>query len=207
MKEDFKIKDFPEAEAVKILLDRYLIKADKKTRIKTIILLMVGAGILAYVGSPALAIFSVFKAKIKNDTYNKKQIFNSIGFLKRRGLVRQNLKKGKLEMVLTPKGYKDISYINIDLIQINRPKGWDKKWRVVMFDIPVRFNKGREGIRWKLKEFGFFQLQKSVWVYPFDCVKEIAEIANFWGVSKYIEIMLVENISNEQKLRVHFNLV
>lgn len=206
MKKDFKIKDFPEAEAIKILLDRYLIKADKKTRIKTIILLMAGAGILAYVGSPALAAFSVIKAKIKNGTYNKKQISNSLGFLKRSDLVRQNLNKGKLKILLTPKGYKEINFINIDLIKINRPKEWDKKWRVVMFDIPVRFNKGREGLRWKLKELGFFQLQKSVWVYPHDCIKEIAEIASFWGVGKYIELMLVENMSNEQRLRTHFNL-
>jgi hypothetical protein len=107
---------------------------------------------------------------------------------------------------LTPKGEIKLRSIIIDEVVINNPKNWDGKWRLVMYDLPIRFKKARNAFRWKLKDLGFFQLQKSVWLYPYPCEAEILMVADFFGVRGYIEILEVNKILNDKKLRKHFGL-
>src|SRR3989338_1016131 len=92
------------------------------------------------------------------------------------------------------------------LMCINTPKKWDGKWRLVMFDIPMRFTKGREALRYHLKNLGFLQFQKSAWIHPFPCEDEILFIADFFGIGKHVEILTVENLLNDEKLKKHFRL-
>lgn len=40
---------------------------------------------------------------------------------------------------------------------------WDGKWRVVIWDIPEKRRMARDLLRYKLKQLGFSQLQKSIW--------------------------------------------
>ena len=42
------------------------------------------------------------------------------------------------------------------------PREWDKKWRLVTFDVPCAEDSKRCQIRSLLKEFDFFQLQKPL---------------------------------------------
>jgi DNA-binding transcriptional regulator PaaX len=95
---------------------------------------------------------------------------------------------------------------SIDLMRINKPKKWDGKWRVVMFDLPVRFSKARHFLRFKIKQLGFVQFQKSVWIYPYPCTDEILFIAEYYKVRKYIEMMTVLEISDEKTLKERFDL-
>jgi len=90
---------------------------------------------------------------------------------------------------------------------IKRPKKWDKLWRVIIFDIPVEKNKARTALRRKFQEIGFYQIQKSVFVYPYPCEKEIMFIGKFFGVEKFIEIILAKNLGRrEDKIKKFFEL-
>jgi len=95
---------------------------------------------------------------------------------------------------------------SIDLIEIKKPKKWDGKWRLVMFDIPMRFTKGREALRYYLKKLNFFQFQKSAWIYPYPCEDEIIFVADFFGVEKCVEVLTTESILRDEKLKKHFHL-
>ena len=75
-----------------------------------------------------------------------------------------------------------------------------------MFDIPMKFTKGREALRYHLKTLGFFQFQKSAWIYPYPCEDEIIFITDFFGIGKYVEILTVENILRDEKIKKHFSL-
>jgi len=75
-----------------------------------------------------------------------------------------------------------------------------------MFDIPMRFTKGREALRFHLKKLGFLQFQKSAWIYPYPCEDEIIFIADFFKVGKYVDVLTVENILRDDKLKKHYNL-
>jgi len=142
--------------------------------------------------------------------YNKRDIKNAIGNLKRRKLIdiisEQN---GRVKVILTDKGKKRVREFAIDSLTIAKPKKWDKKWRVVIFDIPTqpkRLNIARAALREKIKELGFHKLQKSVWIHPYPCKDEILLVGEIFGVSKFIEILTVEKLLHETKIKASFNL-
>ena len=106
----------------------------------------------------------------------------------------------------TSKGEERLRRIILDEIEIKIPRRWDGKWRLVMYDLPIRFKKARDAFRWKLKNMGFFQFQKSAWIYPYPCEKEVLFVADFYGVRKHIEILEVNKVLHEEKLKKHFEV-
>ena len=75
-----------------------------------------------------------------------------------------------------------------------------------MFDIPIKFNKARGALRSKLKYLGFYQLQKSVWAYPYPCEDEILFLANIFQIEPFIEIFTADELLHENKIRNFFQL-
>ncbi|MBI1755177.1 hypothetical protein HY250_04210 [Candidatus Azambacteria bacterium] len=68
---------------------------------------------------------------------------------------------GTVELVLADEGKQRSLRYQLDTMEINKPTTWDTLWRIVMFDIPERHKKGRDALAWKLKELGFYPLQKK----------------------------------------------
>jgi len=126
--------------------------------------------------------------------------------LRRYKFVRHVKEKENDAYLLTPKGEARLRNIVIDDIKIKNQKNWDGKWHLVMYDLPIRFKKVREAFRWKLKDLDFFQFQKSAWIYPYSCKEEILFVADFFGVRKYVEILEVDKVLDDKKLKVHFGL-
>ena len=84
---------------------------------------------------------------------------------------------------------------------------WDKKWRIVIFDIPQELHNKRNIFRAKLKHLGFHMLQKSVFVFPYPCEEELARYCNQLKISGYINVLLAENLGyTEEEIRKFFNL-
>ena len=148
--------------------------------------------------------FQMFKRSKK---YSRMQIQSAVESTKRQKLIEYVTDKdGKTIVKITKKGETKLRTFDIELMCINTPKKWDGKWRLVMFDIPMRFTKGREALRYHLKKLNFFQFQKSAWIYPYPCEDEIIFITDFFGLGKYVEILTVENLLNDEKLKKHFRL-
>jgi len=98
-------------------------------------------------------------------------------------------------------------FLQIDDLKIKRPKKWDGKWRVLIFDIAQLKKLYREALRGKLKELGFYQLQKSVWVCPFDCRAEVEILKDFFGLKdNELRLILAIDIENDTFLKKHFKL-
>ncbi|MCR4279350.1 MAG: CRISPR-associated endonuclease Cas2 [Candidatus Zambryskibacteria bacterium] len=91
--------------------------------------------------------------------------------------------------------------------KIKIPKKWDKKWRVIIFDIPEKKKKTRDKVREILIAAGFQRLQNSVWVYPYDCEDVIGLMKNELGIGKYLLYMIVEQLENDRFLRMDFDLI
>src|SRR3990167_10881901 len=68
---------------------------------------------------------------------NRKQLGDSIRSLYQSKLIdmKEN-KDGSIKMILTEKGKKRIVLYNFEQMVILKPKRWDKKWRIITFDIP-----------------------------------------------------------------------
>ena len=162
--------------------------------------LVIGASIMGN----AVQCFKMFEGSKK---YSNKQISSVFDSMKRQKLIEYICEKnGKTVVKITQKGETKLRAFDIELMKIKKPKKWNGKWRLVIFDIPMRFTKGREALRYHLKELNFFQFQKSAWIYPYQCEDEIIFIADFFGVGKYVETLTIENILRDEKLKKHFHL-
>jgi DNA-binding transcriptional regulator PaaX len=93
---------------------------------------------------------------------SQKKVSDAFYQLRKRGLIRFENKGGQIYIYLTEKGKKFAGILQIDELKIKNSKKWDKKWRILIFDIAQLKRIYREAFRGKLKELGFYQLQKSV---------------------------------------------
>ena len=112
-------------------------------------------------------------------------------------------KDGKEYVALTEEGEKRIEYFKN---KEEKNVKWDGKWRVVVFDVWERTRKKRDALRWEIKNFGFVQLQRSVWVYPYNCAQFIELLKTNLSFGKNIRYMVVEKLDHDENLRKHFQL-
>ncbi|MEW6407626.1 MAG: hypothetical protein AB1465_02970 [Patescibacteria group bacterium] len=141
------------------------------------------------------------------DKYPKAKFRVSFSNLKKRGLVKITKRKGKTLILLTKKGTVKAKKIAIEDIFIKIPFHWDRKWRIVIFDVPESLRQVRDLLRLKLKQLGFYRLQGSVWIFPHNCLKEINLLREFFNLSPRRLILFTTNsIVNEDYFKKIFNL-
>ena len=116
-------------------------------------------------------------------------------------------KDGFTRIVLTKEGQKKALKFKIDEIEIKVPAKWDGKWRIVIFDIPEKFKKAREALRRKLKDLGFLELQKSVFILPYECEDEIDFIVEVFQIRPHVRFVRANYFTNEEQLKIKFGLI
>ncbi len=109
--------------------------------------------------------------------------------------------------ILTTGGQRKLARLQFADFQLKATKkDWDGKWRLVCFDIPETEQYVRKLFQAKLSELGFYRLQNSVFVYPYEC-KEFLVLANHaFELQKYVRFVLAEKIDNESKLLNFFRI-
>lgn len=127
--------------------------------------------------------------------------------LQKNRLIVVKERRGKFVVELTKEGKRKFKEIQFENLQITKPPRWDKKWRIVIFDIPEKsFKRARDVLRGKLKEWDFYPLQKSVWVCPWPCENEIQLVAELYGIAPYVNIVVAEKILEDLSIRKHFGV-
>lgn len=125
--------------------------------------------------------------------------------LHKRGLIEIiKRKNGITNVKLTKEGKKKLARYKIDLLEIEKPKKWDGKWRIIIFDIPIKKNSARELFRRKMKHLGFCKLQASVFVHPYPCYEIVNFLRDYFGVSSEVEYLEVEKLESQNKLVEYF---
>lgn len=135
---------------------------------------------------------------------DKDSFYKKLWILEKQGYIKKYKSKKNSELLLTEKGMQKASKYIFNDWKIKPPKIWDKKWRLVIFDIPEEKKHLRNTVRDKLKSFGFLQLQKSVWVFPFDCQEIIFALKYIYSLGKNVQYILAENIETEMDLIDYF---
>lgn len=129
--------------------------------------------------------------------FNRRSFTSTVSRLLKTQRMEKVVEGGRVRMKITPKGLKFLS-LSLDLRKFSH-KPWDKKWRVVIFDIPERKRNQREGLRRKLKELGFGMLQESVWITPFPIANELEEYFSDWRIQGEILISESRILVGDQK--------
>jgi len=170
---------------------------------KAILLSVAAVGILS---SPQAAsgVLKIFK-NWRNESSSKRNKIISINYSRRKlvndGLLEYN-NDGYLR--LTPRGEKILNEIQARNYTIVKPRRWDKKWRVIIFDIKEERRGLRDKVRNTLINIGFICLQKSVWIYPYDCEDLINLIKADFKIGKDVLYMIVDRVENDGLIRERF---
>lgn len=143
---------------------------------------------------------------VDSNRYNRGQFNQAIKRLKKQKLVKIVEKDGQTLVRITEAGRVRALRYKLDEIQIKKAKVWDKKWRIVIFDIPEKYKRMREIFRDHLKTMGFYMLQKSVWVHPYPCFNEIEFLRQVYSIGINVTYIVAEKIESSEDLKSHYDL-
>ncbi len=186
---------------------KYYFKKPKSEIAKDVFGCLCAGGAIAIAASSPYFVQNLIRSRKEFRKYSNSKISSTFDNLRRQGYLSINNKNNQIYISLTKKGKKKAGMFQLWALNIKKPKKWDSKWRLVIFDVPEKRRIVREALRGKLKELGFCVFQKSVWIHPFDCLAEIELLADFFGLSdKYLKLIIAENIGNDTKWREVFDL-
>ncbi|MBN1262817.1 MAG: hypothetical protein JW991_00505 [Candidatus Pacebacteria bacterium] len=121
--------------------------------------------------------------------YQPRSRFKAIQRLLAAGEIERIIKNGKPYFRLTGKGSKTLK--RDFLIFKLRERKWDENWTVVFFDIPEKKRSIREQLVQKLKSLGFGQIQRSVYLSPFDLGSDLADFISFKKMAAWVFVARV----------------
>ena len=179
---------------------------DRGTKKKILLLLFTGLA-LGFSRSPK-NYFKILESVAKEwKEIDRKRLTQAVReFYAERVVDYKEKEDGKVEIILTKNGRKKALKFQFDEMKIKKPDEWDGKWRVVIFDIPEKKKRAREALRDKLKELGFKELQKSVFIFPFECEDEIDFIVEVFEIRNCVRFLRVDSFTNDEQFKLKFRL-
>ena len=176
--------------------------------LKKKILLVLSAGIALSAAKTPNQQFKIIKEVVKEwKSINKYNLQRAIKELYKSQLVEaKENPDGTVNLILSKNGKQVALRYKLENMSLRKPEIWDKKWRVVMFDIPEKHKKARDALRFHLKQMKFFEYQKSVFVTPYPCLKEIIFVSEFYRVKPFVRHVIATKLDNELHLKSHFGL-
>ena len=137
----------------------------------------------------------------------KDQTLTTLSRLAKEGLIKFEKRGGKRYARITEKGRKVLALeLQKKALQAQAKKRWDRRYRIVIFDIAEVRRSIRIRLRETMRAAGFVRLQDSVWVYPYDCEDFTALLKADLHIGREVIYIIAESIENDGWLREHFNL-
>jgi len=122
--------------------------------------------------------------------FNYSACCKTVERLRQDGSIRRERRKGRVYLCITDHGRQ--------FLENRRPRGrdppktWDRRWRLVIFDIPEKRKSDRFRIRQFLSTLGFARMQKSVWIAPHDFEERVQEFAHRIDIHSFVFQLTVE---------------
>ena len=139
-------------------------------------------------------------------TIDRKELSQTLKRLRlNKFLVFEKQPGGRENVYLTQTGKTRALKYRLNNLVLKKSRKWNKKWRIVLFDIPEEKRKIRDSLRKKLKNLGFLEFQKSVFIFPYPCSEEINFVINFFDIHNHA-YYLEAPISPDFDFREHFKL-
>lgn len=138
--------------------------------------------------------------------YNISYLQRTLKRLEKQKQVKITEKDGQTILCLTKNGKRKILKYSLETLNIEKQKRWDRKWRLVLYDIPEKQKTISDIIRNTLKLWEFYQIQASVYIYPYPCASQIEFIREYYGLGDKIQYMVVEKIEHDQVFKEYFGL-
>lgn len=138
--------------------------------------------------------------------FNRRKFRRTVLYAKKHGYIGIKERGDELTITLSELGQNKALRYSVDDMHIETPAVWDRKWRVVMFDIPEEMRLARNVFKDKLDEMGFAALQKSFYIHPFPCHNEIEFLRSLYSINQFVKMLVVERLEGEDELKKRFEL-
>lgn len=144
-------------------------------------------------------------SKINLEDYFPSVVARTADKLERKGMVERIETKEGLMIKITDKGKQELLKYKLKEM---RPKDgkWDGKWRVVFFDVPEEKKSKRDVLRDFLLVLGMKRMQDSVFIGPYDVMREVRYLREYLGVPHGVKLGVLESLENADDLKEIFNL-
>lgn len=180
-------------------------KVEKKDLADKIMTALLVAYMIPALLTSSFGLYAIVYGSLKY--YFHKSNFNrEVKRLQKRGYVALTKTERGWLIKLLPKGRIRAKQIVFENLSLPKTEHWDGKWRLFSFDIPEEYKNARNMIRRKLKLIGCYNIQRSLFTYPYDCKKELEQIAEHYNVSKYTLFAEADYIDLDQELKKFFRL-
>ena len=137
----------------------------------------------------------------------KRRVSQKYSELIKQGIFKRVNSESGSRIELTEKGKRLAEQLaQTEELRPKKQKKWDRKWRLVFYDIFDQKKITRDRFRRILKGAGFYPLQKSVYLHAYPCEPEIDFLKNFLGIGAEVRIVIAEKIENDDKFRDYFGL-
>jgi len=179
------------------------IKAVESFSHKVLKAIAISGAVVAAAGNPyfGLKAMGAFKRELKRKKW--KEFYRAINSLKYKKRLNVTQKPdGTYTLEITQIGQNTIEKYDLNTMMIKKPKEWDGRWRIMIFDIPKEKQAARTALLDKLKELGFIMIQKSVWSHPYECRSELAVIAKAFEVEPYVYSFVAWDFENDKIYRL-----
>lgn len=180
---------------------------EKRHATNEILLGVLTTGALLTVAVIAPGVVRMFKGFARGklwEDFHDSSVKRGVERLWRRGLVKVIETNVGHVVQITKKGRTEKLKFDLTNMVIPVQDTWDGKWRMVFFDIFTTKDKVRREFRQRLKTLGFYPMQKSVYVYPYPCSKEIQFLREILQVPHEVKLATVEHLENDEDLRKIF---
>lgn len=168
--------------------------------------LFAGAVVVAPGGvAGVMEVLDKFTGQKSDEGYRPKQVSRALRYLKSRKLLDIQRQYQKEVFVLTKLGYFRARKL-AKSFAIAKPEQWDGKWRIIIFDVPETKKQERDIFRQQLKNLGLANLQKSIWIYPYECRDQIYYLAGNLFIKPYVRYIVAAEITGEKDLRRRFEI-
>lgn len=179
----------------------------------------IALGVIGALGIISLAVMApnllqildrfIYKKDFKKISSNEKQkrTLRTFYYLKQKGFIKLKPDKEDYKIFITNLGRKKLQKLNLAFVSVTRPRKWNGRWWQVAADIPTKkYRQGADMFRRKLKQMGFYSLQRTLWLYPFDPRKEIEFISREFNIANFVTVMEIYrlDVQDEKLITKHF---
>ncbi|MBI4136162.1 MAG: CRISPR-associated endonuclease Cas2 [Candidatus Vogelbacteria bacterium] len=183
---------------------------ERRTKVKQAVLATVGVAGVLMLAAVAPNCVQLLRYVIKSSGQRATRLYyikSVVGRMADAGLVsfgKNN--EGQTTIRLTDKGRKELKRYGIGTKVISKPRRWDGKYRLIIFDIKEWKRNVRNELRNWLRQLGFLLLQRSVWVYPYECREVIVLLKAHFKIGREVLYITADEIENDRWLRQEFGL-
>jgi DNA-binding transcriptional regulator PaaX len=151
----------------------------------------------------ALTVIEKFRPETRDE---RNRVWKAIKYLEEQNRIQLHKRGNRHYMYVTEAGDMKLAEEEIWELAIRPQRTWDKQWRLVLCEVPAELARNRSVFKDKLAEMGFREYQQSVFIYPYECLKEVEAIADWCGIAAHVRTVIAQKISDSAAWKEEFAL-